>query len=247
MAHDNTLNDLKISADDKERIKCEVIKLLGKKKRASRIVDNSSLHETLSALEIYFDHDRKLEYVTLEEAVQMAGFKNPSSILKYSYETAVYMKKEGMLEDYHMAIEEAMAIAIYTYDNGQDARASSPYMMVNKCLRNKEPVDKLIYYILHLLSALRKVPEYSNKGSLFRAIAGSVDEKTKKSGSNLTWPGFTSVTTERDLAIDFLNYLSETEENSEKYIVEIVGDSNYCHDIKSFSFHPNEEGIHPTC
>ena len=98
-------------------------------------------------------------------------------------------------------------------------------------------------YILRLLTALRKLPQYSGENTegkkLYRAVTG-ISEKARTVGSVLSWPAFTSTSTDEDSVVDFFNNI--TDKKGEKYIIEIGGCFNKGHNIREFSFHPDEDG-----
>ena len=184
-------------------------------------------------------------YETLEESLSTSGFKDVKSMVKYSKEVIDYLVDNGLTKKYNVTKSDAMALAIYTYDNGQENFESNPYRMINKALgeRNTEAVLQLRGYILRLLAALRKLPKYNseaaNGSKLYRAVT-NVSENAKKVGNVLTWPAFTSTSTDEDTVVDFFNNIGD--ERGEKYIFEISGCFNKGHNIKEFSFHPDEDG-----
>ena len=144
-----------------------------------------------------------------------------------------------------MTKSDAMALTIYTFDNGQENFENNPYRKINKALgeRDIRSVLQLKGYILRLLAALRKLPKYSDcakkVNKLYRAVT-NVSENARTVGNVLTWPAFTSTSTDEDTVVDFFNNIGD--ERGEKYIFEISGCFNKGHNIKEFSFHPDEDG-----
>lgn len=181
-------------------------------------------------------------YETFEESLKSANFKNVQAMMKYSREIATYLDKQGVLGRLGMTKADGMALAVYTYDNGVDDFESNPYRIVNKILRdgNQDEGIKLKGYILRLISALRKIPPYSEKKkkTLYRAVI-NVSEKCKEKNNILTWPAFTSTSSDEASVVDFFNNISL---EGDKYVFEITGCFKKGHLIKDFSFHLDEDG-----
>lgn len=179
-------------------------------------------------------------YETLEESLKTAEFKNVNLMMKLSKEIAKYLNKNGTLEKYGMTMADAMAITLYTYDNGADEFESNPYRIINKVLseRNIISAQKLRGYILRLLSALRKLPSYGETKKLYRAVT-NINKDNYKVGSIRSWPAFTSTSTDEKSIIDFFGNIAV---KGDKCIFEITGWFGNGHSIKEFSFHPDEDG-----
>ena len=128
----------------------------------------------------------------------------------------------------------------YTYEakNHDD----SPYRVINKALAERD--DNALYnyrgYILHLLKALRRLrPVNPREVTLYRGIKGEFVKFKKehyKEGSTMTWPAFTSTTTNEDVAYKFM------EKSTLPIIFEIHG-AFVGYSIKEFSKHSNEDEI----
>lgn len=179
-------------------------------------------------------------YVTLEASLTAANFKKVERMLKYSRETAMHLRRQGKLEKLNISQADAMALTIYTYDHGPGGFEDNPYRIMNKSLgeRNTQKVLLLKGYVLRLLSALRKLPSYTETSKLYRAVA-NVTEKSKCVGSVLSWPAFTSTSTDKEPVIYFIKNFPA---KGPKYIFEITGCFNKAHNIREFSFHPDEDG-----
>ena len=101
-------------------------------------------------------------YKTLVEALEEAKFVKANEMLedaKRKWDTA---KKDSALKKSGLTEEEAAAVFVYTYDFGKDNWEKNPFRVVNKTLaeRNTSTLPRLCGYILHLLSALRKLPQW---------------------------------------------------------------------------------------
>ena len=149
-------------------------------------------------------------------------------------ETIKYLNNRGVLKGYGLTEEEARAITIFTFDYGAENMDKNPQRIINQTLakRNTNGMMAIRMYILHLLSALRKLPQY--KGTeLYRGINGENISSSYVIGETRTWPAFTSAYPDEDSALDFLS-------GENKILFEIHGD--FCgYNIQDFSiFH--EEG-----
>lgn len=189
-------------------------------------------------------------YETIDDSLKSEVFKNVRQMLKYSRETADYLKEHDLLSN--LTISDAIAITVYTYDNGPKAREMNVYRIINKVLseRNTDLVFQVRGYIIRLLSALRKLPLFPTNAKLYRGIRGKVSKETKTVGSILAWPAFTSTTISIESVESFLassdeeciDGTNEDGSNNESYIFEITGQFRG-YNIKEFSFHPGEDEV----
>ena len=201
-----------------------------------------------SPLEEYFKTIPRDYYVTLLAALKEANFTGlgesvpdfeekkvaaAKDLMDRCKETIKYLNEKGVIEKYGLTEEDAMAITIFTFDYGVDNQEKNPQHIINKRLgtRNTKEVLDTRGYILHLLSALRKLPRYNENKILYRAINANI--AGYKVGDTKTWPAFTSTCIDEDSTMDFLTGDSQV-------IFEIHGD--FCgYNIEDFSiFH--EEG-----
>ena len=179
-------------------------------------------------------------YEILEESLETAEFENVKSLMKYSMEIARYVARKGLLCKLKMTQADSMALSIYTYDFGQEHFEDNPYRVINKVLgeRNTVCTLRLRGYILRLLAALRKLPPYIGVETLYRAVT-NVSENYMKIGNVLTWPAFTSTSSDENSVIDFFRKIAV---DGDRYIFEITGCFKKGHSIRDFSFHSDEDG-----
>ena len=142
-------------------------------------------------------------YKTLEEALIEAKFICIKDILenaKKRWEASGEIRKSGLTE------EEAAAVFVYTYDFGKDDWEKNPFRVVNKVLaeRNTHTLPRLCGYILHLLSALRKLPKWNGGGVLYRGVEGPVSPSVREVGNVMSWPAFTSTTVDESTVGSFI-------------------------------------------
>ena len=169
-------------------------------------------------------------YVTLAEALAGAKFVKANEMLedaKKKWEAAgkgSALKRSGLTE------EEAAAVFVYTYDFGKESWEKNPFRVVNKTLaeRNTNALPRLCGYILHLLSALRKLPRWKESAVVYRGVEGPVSPYVMEVGSVLSWPAFTSTTAEESTVGSFIGSAREP------FVFEIRGEF-VGYDISAFS------------
>lgn len=86
-----------------------------------------------------------------------------TELLSKCKETINYIKKRGILTKYNMTDEEAMAIAIFTFDYGTGKTEKNPYFVINKMLGGRNSNLRCnLPFLYHLLHALRKLSPVEN-------------------------------------------------------------------------------------
>lgn len=132
-----------------------------------------------------------------------------------------------------------IALFAYTCENGT-GNCDSLYTKVNTVLatRNDNDLFNLKKYILHLLSALRKLPSYTKTKTLYRSVK-NISERARTPGEILKWPAFTSTSSNEKRAYKFIRNFKMTDA---KYILEITGCFRNAHNISEFSRYPKEKG-----
>ena len=200
-----------------------------------------------SSLELLLRTVPKTFYEKIEESLNPNFFKNVRQMMKYSLETTDYLKEHGLLSN--LTVSDAIAVTVYTYDNGPKYREMNVYRIINKVLseRNTNLIFQVRGYIIRLLAALRKLPLFPTDVKLYRGIRGKLSKGSQTVGSVLTWPAFTSTTTDRNSVENFLNSGSDEDINTndpeeKAYIFEITGKFRG-YNIREFSFHPGEEEV----
>lgn len=144
-------------------------------------------------------------YRTLEEALDDAKFvciKDMLDDAKRKWEASPDSVKRGVLTE-----EEAASIFIYSYDFGKAKMEKNPFRIVNKVLaeRNTHALPRLCGYIMHLLTALRKLQRYDCTGkAVYRGVEGPVSPNVKQVGNVMTWPAFTSTTKDETAVGNFI-------------------------------------------
>ena len=146
------------------------------------------------------------------------------------------IKKKGVAP---VSEEDLASILLYT-EESKSKNLIPIYKLVNSSLaeRDMTATRNAGNYILNLLSALRKLPQY--KGDvLYRGINGKINRLSKTVGSELSWPGFTSTTYEFSIAGNFAMHGDDVPDGG-RYIFEIRGNFRG-YDISCFSAY-NERG-----
>lgn len=175
-------------------------------------------------------------YESLEDSLKKAEFSEWEMMLQWCNEKVAKIEKQGVLDTLSMEREEALAIFIYTYGSDE-----SPYLVLNRALatRNEDTIPKYRGYIVHLLSALRKLPRYRKRGVLYRGIDANYaawNQADYAVGNTLTWPAFTSTSASEASTLRFL------QDAVKPIIFEIRGEFNGCN-IMLFSFLKEEEEV----
>ena len=175
------------------------------------------------------DFDMLSNYKTLAEAVEEAGFTDDKSDMLANAKKKWESDQSDDIKGYGLTEEEAAAIYVYTYDFGEDNLEKKPFRVVNKTLaeRNVHKLNHLSWYILHLLSALRKLPRYPVNKVLYRGVKGPVSPALREEGAIASWPAFTSTTVSKDIGRNFAD-------PKDPVLFEIHG-TFYGYDISPFS------------
>ena len=186
----------------------------------------------------------KPEYVSLYDSLVAMDFGNGNDeksksvakdLMDRCKETIKYLNDQGVLKRYGLTEDEARAITIFTFDYGAENMDRNPQRIVNKALGTRDTHSGFCMkgYLIHLLSALRKLPQYKESEVLYRGINGENISSNYVIGGTKTWPAFTSTYPDEDSALDFLS-------GDSQILFEIHGD--FCgYNIQDFSiFH--EEG-----
>ena len=185
---------------------------------------------------------------TLREALKEAGIPNTKSTLKHSMELVNRARENPEIAALGLTDDEAGAISCYTLEGAEGAK--SPYEAINEGLagsrkrKNLPAARKLIHLFL---SGLRKLPRFrASRGQvLYRGVSVKVptaqDEAGKHQyyakGRTVTWWGFTSTTTDLEVA------RSSTRGAEESTLFKICGEDVWGYDIRAFSRVPGEEEV----
>ena len=117
----------------------------------------------------------------------------------------------------------------------------SPYVIINKKLREGNPEDQLKgkkSYLRLLLRTLRKLPR-TEKQTLYRGISSKLREY--KIGERIKWKSFTSTSTSMKVTQAFLT--DPRIRKVEGTLFEIRNEWGY--NVADFSEFPDESGIYP--
>ena len=178
--------------------------------------------------------------ITIEEAIKEAFPQDADTILMNSRKQYEAMKYSKAIEVYKNINEaKALAITAYTLDLGKENYESNPYRVMNKVLaaRDTNKLRAIKGFSLYLLSALRSMEPVPNSKSLFRGIDGKfINWDTHKVGNKLSWPAFTSTTTDTDNIEDFLS------KSVMPVVFEIKGEYRG-YSVRLFSLHEEEEEV----
>ena len=177
--------------------------------------------------------DSKGSYMNLYEAIKKAEFKKGDEIIDKCLENSSRLNL--VLAESKLTEEERYALFMYTVEV-----EDPPYSVVNTALAKRSDADvkRLSGYILYLLSAMRKLDKVDNSKTLYRSIDGRhVTWESHREGNVLTWPGFTSTTTNKDTACDFGSC-----NNFDNPIMFVISGEYTGYDLSMFSDYRNENG-----
>ena len=153
----------------------------------------------------------KSDYTPLAVALEEGQFMFVREMLDKAKEKWKLASEDSPLKRSGLTEEEAAAIYVYTYDFGKDNWEKNPFRVVNKTLaeRNVSKLVRIGRYILHLLAALRKLPRCKEGTVLYRGMEGPGSPHLKEIGSELSWPAFTSTTTDENTVVKFIKSARE--------------------------------------
>ena len=161
---------------------------------------------------------------TIKESLIRADFKGTNDIIKSCNEKVDKLEKSGELKELGVTEDEAYTIIAYAYQ-AKEAE-NSPYRVLNQALQKRDlkRLKTLRGFILNLLSVLRKFKKY--KGDcLYRGIDGKWlegDQSNFKKGDVLVLTPFTSTSTDKDVALSFID--GSSTEVEEPILYEMHGD-----------------------
>lgn len=209
---DEVLSMIDVPEEDIKKISSEVSYLKHTKTvRLSCVVSTEQFVSTKQKV----DESPLVSFMSASSSISSYSHKT----LKESLEEAQFHQIEDMLEDgkkkwskldpairYRLTEEYVKALFLYTYDFGRSDWEKNPYRVVNKALgeRNAHALPRLFGYILHLLSALRKLPRWKKGEVLYRGVEGPVSPSVKEVGSVMSWPAFTSTSTDENIVGSFI-------------------------------------------
>ena len=149
---------------------------------------------------------------------------------------------EGIPPESTLNIEDFATIFSYTMESNANG-VSSIYKTINKALAQRA-ADRTLEgggYILNLITAIRKLPQ-DNSEELYRGVCGHINEMNLKPGSILSWPAFTSTTSEREVAMGFIDSGKIDPSQGEGRYLFVIGGDFHGYDISQFSDFKMEKG-----
>ena len=231
----------------------------------SRVVEKSIETEDASSYNSAFKHVEEIypkDYKppqSIKEALMNAGM-NEEDAEEVDIEcigNAELLKDKGLVTE-EFNVEDAAAVALYTFDFGKDGMYEmNPYRLLNKALSTKKKEEKAkqlvkVRDVLYLvMCALRKLPAVKGV-TLYRGIRDKVDMNQYKEGSTVTWPGFSSTTPDMNTTKAFLTNMRDEREGEERDGGEdettmkgtlFVIEEAWGYDVQPYSIFSDEEEI----
>lgn len=144
---------------------------------------------------------------------------------------------DGFTED------DAVALAMYTYDFGQKKTEYNPYVMINRSLAERvvvslQKTNGLLYLVM---MALRKLPRITGL-TLYKGVKGKInfDESNYRMGNVITWPTLSSTSPDMNETKKMLAKGSSTgKATGTLFIIE----GGWGYNIQPYSLFPNEAEI----
>lgn len=154
--------------------------------------------------------------------------------------------------------EEAGAAGITT----ADALSIALFIQESACTKlnraitekDRETLHALRGFVLHLVTALRKLPHYTGSPVLYKAVkrrapaaGGDGDDAEFAKGKELLWPGFVSATCDEETVLEFLaesvgDNDGDGEKDEERLLIEIRG--NFVgYNVRSFTGCSGEDEV----
>ena len=183
-----------------------------------------------------FNFDDSPLEISLEEAIKQARFHDIDEMMDACNEK---VRKIGKMWSRVLTEDDIKAILIYTYES-EDDDLDSPYKIVNSSLgsRKVSAIRRVRAYVLYLLRALRKLHRADSRKVLYRGINGDkVSDDKYKQGSEVVWSGFSSATTDEEIAKIFTG-------ESEFPILFVIRGNYIGYNIEKVSFRETEKGKH---
>ena len=140
---------------------------------------------------------------TLKNALLQAGLTEEQA---EAVCTACYKKADEMCEGWELpenfTVDDAAAVAMYTFDFGTGNFDHNPCTIINNAIR-KRNADKVAGLVYLFMSALRRLPKHKSK-RLYRGIKHNVEKSNYVEGDVITWPAFSSAYSDMEAAKKFM-------------------------------------------
>lgn len=139
-----------------------------------------------------------------------------------------------------VSIDDAAIIASFTYQAPGSDPQNSPFAILNSSLASQDRTrrEAIFPYASALLSALRKLKRFVNRGHLYRGISCKNEYKV---GSEEKWGRISSTSLSKDIAME--NFLGTTTSFATTTITGTIFiiSKGWGYDIRPFSFFDEEE------
>ena len=182
---------------------------------------------------------------SIRDALGEAGYDidRTSEIMGRCEYAAESARGEGNLPD-GFTINDAAAVALYTYDSGDSTPERSPYRLINKALTGEtnEELRKVRGMLFVMLSALRKLPRFE-MATLYRGVRNAVDMSECKTGRVVVFHGLASASTNMNTVKDFLMSTDDSDGVKRSCGTFFVIEEAWGYDIQPFSLFPNEKEV----
>lgn len=144
---------------------------------------------------------------TMGEGLLEAGLtgEQADNVCTACYRKAEELNGAGKLPD-GLTVDDAAAIAMYTFDFGTGDFECNPCMIINKGVlgMKAEDVTKAAKLVNLLITALRKLPRREGI-TLYRGVSYEADKSLYSKGTTVTWSRFTSTSPDMEVTKKYMD------------------------------------------
>lgn len=147
------------------------------------------------------------------------------------------LEESGMLYN-NFSKNDAVVVAMYTFDFGPGMAENNPYRIINKALvsNDEKEFQRVRGLIFIILKALRKLPKIEGK-TLYRGTRETVSRDNYNDGEIITWTGFFSTSPDVNSTKELMSKSGSTK--GTLFVIE----DGWGYDIQPFSRSQDEEEI----
>ena len=178
---------------------------------------------------------------SIEDALREAGLGE--KLAKMIADTC--MNRANEIEDLPdgVSVEDAAALAMYTFDFGVKHYESNPFRLLNRNLvgRNTDGLMRIRGLLYLVMAALRKLPRFTGR-TLYRGVRKdtNIDRGNYAEGNVVTWSAFSSTSPSMSTTKAFLaKGSSDGKSSGTLFIIEKA----WGYDLRPYSLYPDEDEI----
>ena len=183
---------------------------------------------------------------TMIEALKEAGLREKGKVKQIveACEKAGMNAVRGGNVPEGFTVADAAAVAMYTFDFGDDDGEYNPYELIDDALAFEGRAESVRGILFVLMRALRKLPRCEDR-LLYRSLRGAIDGDMYKKGSIVTWPAIVSTSPDMGVAKRLIEeaYEIDGEENAGDVKGTLfVIENAWGYNIQPYSLFPDDDG-----